>query len=390
MTAKYATREDRRVVFRSHGVGYAALKLISRAGPVVRVPGVGVVVSDAQTIRDILLDSGHFSKVGPGGSSELWSPVIGPRALLNMDGQEHAHLRKQLAPLFTPRFLNEIVSDTLEPHFTRMRNDIIAGRPVDVVEAAETGAALIICRLTGFRTDDVEAAAVQLAKARQVLSYASLTTRRFTDRQVNQMKALLDDMTGGARTSYRDAAPGTVPALLREAGLSEDDTISVITALVVAGTETIVSFLPRLTQILLQSGWMQKVAENPGLSSATVTEALRVTVPSPVMIRAVSEATTIRSIGVRPGDRIVLSTLMACQAAGDFNPDVPVPKPMRQLWFGAGAHFCIGMPLAILEAEMFITALAAAYRERPFGLSRKTYKRRTIAAGYKELTVCAP
>lgn len=390
MSARTATREDHRVVFRGHRIGYTALKLISAAGPVVRVPGVGVVVSDAQSIRDVLLDTRHFTKVGPGGSSELWSPVIGPRALLNMDGQEHAHLRKQLTPLFTPRFLNEIVGDTLEPHFTRMCRDIIAGSSVDVVQAAETGAALIICRLTGFRTDDVEAASVQLAKARQVLSYASLTTRQFTDRQVFQMKALLGDMTGGARTAYREAEPGTVPALLREAGLSEDDAISVITALVVAGTETIVSFLPRLTQILLESGWMGRVAQNPDLSTAAVTEALRVTVPSPVMIRAVSEATTIGRIGVRPGDRVVLSTLMACQAAGDFNPHLPVPKPMRQLWFGAGAHFCIGMPLATLEAEKFITALAVAYRERSFVITRKTYKRRTIAAGYKELTVCAP
>jgi cytochrome P450 len=390
MNARTATREDHRVVFRGHRLGYTTLKLISAARPVIRVPGVGVVVSDAATIREVLLDSSHFSKVGPGGSSELWSPVIGPRALLNMDGEEHAHLRKQLAPLFTPRFLNEIVADTLDPHFTRMRNDLGAGRPVDVVSAAETGAALIICRLTGFQTGHVEAAAEQLAKARQVLSYANLTTRRFTDRQVAQMRALLDDMTGTARSAYREAAPGTVPALLREAGLSEDDAISVITALVVAGTETIVSFLPRLTQLLLESGWMERIAQDPSLFGAAIAEAFRVTVPSPVMIRAVTAATRIGRVGVRPGDRIVLSTIMACQAAGDFNPGLPVPKPMRQLWFGAGAHFCIGMPLASLEAEMFITALAGAYRDRPFAITRKIYKRRTIAAGYKELTVCAP
>ena len=77
MTARTATREDHRVVFRGHRAGYAALKLIAAAGPVVRVPGVGVVVSDAQIIRDVLLDGRHFSKVGPGGSSELWSPSSG-------------------------------------------------------------------------------------------------------------------------------------------------------------------------------------------------------------------------------------------------------------------------------------------------------------------------
>ena len=316
-------------------------------------------------------------------------PVIGPRALLNMDGQEHAHLRKKLAPLFTPKFLNAIVADTLEPHFTRMRNDIVAGRTVDIVTAAEIGAALIIVRLTGFSADDVEAASGQLAKARQILSYAKLTTRRFTDRQVARMRSLLADMTGGARVAYRASVPGTVPALLRGEGLSEDDAISVISALVVAGTETVVSLLPRLTQILLESGWMERIAQDPRLIGAAITEALRVTVPSPVMIRAVAAPTRIGITAVRPGDRIVLSTLMACQSAGDFNPDVPVPKPMRQLWFGAGAHFCIGMPLASLEAELFTTALAGAFRDRPFTITGKTYKRRTIAAGYKELTVCA-
>jgi cytochrome P450 len=389
MSARAATREDRRVVFRGHRLGYTTLKAIAAAAPIMRVPGVGVVVSDAATIRDILLDGGHFSKVGPGASSELWSPVIGPRALLNMDGHEHAHLRKQLAPLFTPRFLNEIVTDTLDSHLAHLRDDLSAGRPVDVVAAAETGAALIICRLTGFEAGDVEAASVQLASARKVLSYASLTTRRFTDRQVGEMQAQLNDMTGAARTAYREAVPGTVPALLREAGLCEDDAISVIAALVVAGTETIVSFLPRLTQLVLESGWMERIARDPSRCGAAINEAFRVTVPSPIMIRAVTAPTRIGRLQVRPGDRIVLSTIMACQAAGTFNPDQPVPKPMRQLWFGAGAHFCIGMPLASLEAELFITALADAYRDRPFIVTRKTYKQRTIAAGYKELIVCA-
>lgn len=378
------------MVFRGHRTGYAALKLIAAAGRVVRIPGIGVIISDAQLIRDILLDAQHFSKVGPGGSSELWSPIIGPRALLNMDGQEHAHLRKKLAPLFTQKLLSAIVADSLEPHFRRMRQDIVGGRSVNIVEAAETGAALIICRLTGFSAENTDAATAQLAKARQVLSYATLSTRQFTDRQVTQMRALLADMTEGARLAYREATPGTVPAILRGEGLSEEDTVSVIAALVVAGTETVVSFLPRLTQLLLASGWMERLADDPDLSAAAVTEALRVAVPSPVMIRAVAAPTRIGRMAVRPGDRIVLSTLMACRAGGDFNPDVPVPKPMRQLWFGAGAHFCIGMPLASQEAELFITALSAAFRDRPFRITGKSYKRRTIAAGYKELIVCAP
>ena len=390
MTARIATREDRRVVRRAHTTGYLALSSINALGDAVRVPGVGLVVNDAALIRQILLDDVHFAKVGPGGSSELWTPVIGGNALLNMDGPAHTQLRRKLGPLFTPRFLSRIVGDILEPELDAFRRQLGETGRADVVGYAERAAALVICRLTGYPAD-ADAAAAQLARARELLRYAKLTTRRFEGATLAAMRAKLSELTMIARSAYREADAETVPGLLRSQGLGEHDAIAVISALVIAGTETIVAFLPRLAQLLITSGHLDRLADDPSGVDAAVNEGLRVTVPSPVMIRAVAEATTVGGRRVRPGDRIVLSTVMACNRAGDFDPDRLVPAEMRHLWFGAGAHFCIGMALATLEATTFAATLTDIHATTPLRIVSKRYKTRTIAASYQELILeCTP
>src|SRR5690348_3473345 len=86
----------------AHPLAFPFLRLVGRLGPVVRVPGVGVVVNDADLAHRVLRDTAAFRKSGRGSSGALWTPVLGPSVLLNMDGPAHAELRRKLAGLFTP------------------------------------------------------------------------------------------------------------------------------------------------------------------------------------------------------------------------------------------------------------------------------------------------
>jgi cytochrome P450 len=384
--AARATREDRRVVLHAHRAGYLALRGITRLGRVVRVPGLGVVVSDAARMREILLDPATYSKVGPGGSDQLWTPIIGPRGLLNMDGEEHAHLRRKLTPLFSQRFLRSVVDEVLTPEMDRFEAALARGDDVDVVAVIERAAARIICRLTGYPEHD---AAAQLARAREILGFVTLTTKEFSDAQLAVIHDKLAVLNESTRTAYRDAAAGTVPALMRAEGITEDDTVAVVTAMIVAGTETIVSFAPRFTNLVIESGYIDHLAAHPEDVPTAVAEAMRVIVPSPVMIRSVLRDHRVDGVRVRAGERIILANIFACARAGDFDPFRPVPKEMRQLWFGAGVHFCIGMPLATLEAEMFAAALARAAASRPLRIRSRVRKQRTMAASYSRLVIHA-
>jgi hypothetical protein len=81
-------RWEERVQRAAHPVAYPAVRSL-RGRPVVRVPRVGLMVNDAAIAREVLLDVEHFSKVGPGSPSDLWTPILGPSVLLNMEGAEH-------------------------------------------------------------------------------------------------------------------------------------------------------------------------------------------------------------------------------------------------------------------------------------------------------------
>ena len=75
-----ARRNEERVMRAAHPIAYPALNAIRR--PVTRVPGLGVVVTDAALLRGVLMNTASFTKNGPGAPSDLWTPVLGPSVLL--------------------------------------------------------------------------------------------------------------------------------------------------------------------------------------------------------------------------------------------------------------------------------------------------------------------
>ncbi|MFE7180918.1 hypothetical protein [Streptomyces erythrochromogenes] len=54
-------RWEHRVQTSAQPVAYRLLRSIAARGPVVRVPRVGVVVSDAALAHDVLCDTAHFT-----------------------------------------------------------------------------------------------------------------------------------------------------------------------------------------------------------------------------------------------------------------------------------------------------------------------------------------
>jgi len=58
----------------------------------------------------VLMNTSSFSKRGPGASSDLWTPVLGPSVLVNMEGADHLALRRKLGPLFAPAFVDALVA----------------------------------------------------------------------------------------------------------------------------------------------------------------------------------------------------------------------------------------------------------------------------------------
>lgn len=384
---KKATRIDRKVSWLSRPVELFVLKVAASIKPVIRIPFIGVVVSEGNLMRSILMDTTNFSKTAPGGTSDLWDPVLRGPGLLNMSGQNHLDLKRKLTPLFNARMLEEMVGSVIERSAKEFAENLLTGKEIDVVAYVERMSALVICSLSGYEVDKISESELleQLDKARGLLRFVKLTRREFTKDEVQVALAGLSSIHNQIAAAYDRDDEATIPHLLKQHAFSKAEAISIITALIIAGTETVISHLPRFTQLLVTSKVLEpsKVPDFEEL----LQEGLRVTVPTPVMLRGVVEKTQIGSVPVKPGDRILLATTFACRRAGYFNPERPMPKELRNLWFGAGVHLCIGMPLAQLEISTFTSELYRVAQLGNIRIKESKIRKGSLTAGYSRLVL---
>ncbi|MFC6085203.1 cytochrome P450 [Sphaerisporangium aureirubrum] len=368
---------ETRLHLAAHPLAYPLVRALARLGPVVRVPGIGVVVSDAATARAVLMDQA-FRKDGPGSPGDLWTPVLGPSVLLNMEGEAHTALRRRLAPLFTPDAVASLVSGVLAGPLGELSARLGRGETVDLADEMRLMAGAVICRVIGMGEVSAADARALFADGERVVSMVSLRSRGLGPRQIAVARRVLDRVGGIAAAAYEAGDEATVMGRMRSLGLSAAEARGAAGAFFLTGTETVASFVPRLVALLHDGG-----IRPGGDLGRLVEEALRYTTPTPVMLRSVAAPSRVGRVAVRPGDRVVLATLNCTRAYGPFDPSRRHPPELRRLWFGAGPHFCIGYPLALAE----IRAVAEVLLAHDVRVVRRRPARRVLLPAYRHLWI---
>ena len=375
-----AMRRDERLMRAVHPLAYPLLQAVP--GPVRRVPGLGVVVKDAALVRQVLLDGDAFSKEGRGASSDLWTPVLGARVLVNMHGDDHRALRRRLAPIFAPAFVEPLARQALGPGVAELERRLLAGERVDLARYARRAASSAIALLVGLEREAVDDRLFQQIAG--ITGMVRLSRPTLTPAQVRSARAVLDELGEHAATAYR-GDESTVPGRLRGLGLSEDEALGAVGAFLLTGTETVAAAIPRIVALLVDSGTLRETAEADAAERA-IAEGLRWTTPTPVMLRSTTAARRLGRVAVAPGDRVILATYAADRAAGGFDPASDRAAALKQLWFGAGSHFCIGAPLAMAEIRLVLAALRRVEAASSgIHIAGRAPARRQLLAGYARL-----
>ncbi|SFO64287.1 Cytochrome P450 [Actinomadura madurae] len=375
---------EERLYLTAHPVAYPLLRAVARRGPAVRVPGVGVVVNDASVAREVLMDGETFRKDGPGSPGDLWTPVLGPSVLLNMEGAAHRALRRRLTDLFVPSYTEALCTRVLAGPLERLAGRLERGATLDLVDAARVMAGTVIGEVIGLEGGTEDAYRELFEQGERVVSTVSLRTRRLSPSQVRRARAVLDPLGDIAAKSYLAGDEATVMGRMRALGLSEDEARGAAGAFFLTGTETVATLLPRLIALLADHGQLLRVAGDAALLDRAVEEAMRVTTPTPVMLRSVHRPATAGGVRVRPGERVLIATHNCCRAHGPFDLDRPHPPELRRLWFGAGPHFCIGYPLAMAQIRLVARTLLAA---APLVVTGRAAARNVLIPTYRYLTV---
>ncbi|MFI6521794.1 cytochrome P450 [Spirillospora sp. NPDC050679] len=375
---------ERRLYLAAHPFAYPLLRGLARRGPVMRVPGVGVVVNDAGLAREVLMDGETFRKDGPGSPGELWTPVLGPSVLLNMEGEGHRALRRRLSELFTPTYADELCARVLAEPLARLAERLERGAVVDLVDTMRVLAGAVIGEVIGLDNRSEAAYRHLFEQGERIVSMVSLRTRRLSPAQLETAREVLDPLGDIAAKAYAAGDEGTVMGRMRTLGLSEAEARGAAAAFFLTGTETVATLVPRLVALLHDHGQLARAAADPdGLLDRAIEEAMRVTTPTPVMLRSVHRRAEVGGTRVRPGDRVLIATHNCCRALGPFDLDRPHPPELRRLWFGAGPHFCLGYPLAMAEVRAVARTVLAA---RPV-ITRRAAARGVLIPTYARLVV---
>ena len=179
---------------------------------------------------------------------------------------------------------------------------------------------------------------------------------------------------------------------VEEAGdqLSEDEIIATCNLLLIAGHETTVNLIANGALALLRhpQHWAA-LGGDPDRASAVVEETLRYDPPVQLAGRVAGADVTIGDVRIPQGGTMMLLFAAAHRDPAvnehpdDFDPD---RVAVRHLAFGLGPHFCLGAPLARLEAAVALSSLTRRF-PRARLVAEPSYKPHVTLRGMASLQV---
>jgi cytochrome P450 PksS len=176
--------------------------------------------------------------------------------------------------------------------------------------------------------------------------------------------------------------------------LSDDELLSMILLLIVAGHETTVNLIASgMLALLEHPDQLERLRSDPGLIKPAVEELLRYTAPVETSTeRFAREDVELAGVKIAQGDVVLAAIASANRDESQFiNPDTLdiTREPNKHLAFGLGIHFCLGASLARLEGQIAINTLLARTRDLQLSVAPSALRWRSglVLRGLKALPV---
>jgi cytochrome P450 len=285
--------------------------------------------------------------------------------MLNRDGDDHRRLRRLVSKAFTPRMIEQ-----LRPRIQQIADDLV-DRVVDAGEMELVSAfafplpITVIAELLGVPAADRD----RFREWSGAMVSPALAAAE-AERAGALLAAFVDYLLALFAERRREPGADLVSALVavEDGGdtLSEEELSSMVALLIVAGHETTVSLIGNATLALLTHPQQRAALErDPALLPHAVEELIRYDGPvERTLTRWAAVDVELRGRTIRRGDPVVVVLGAADRDPERFgDPDsLEIGRESRHLGFGRGSHFCLGAPLARLEAEI---ALRTLFRRLP-------------------------
>ena len=285
------------------------------------------------------------------------------------DPPKHTRLRKLVARSMTPKFIAG-----LGPRIEQIIDDLLSkveGKPqMDLLrDFAYPLPATVGCELLGIPTGDQDTCRTHIEDLVAFVGGVGPKLIEAAGPAYRSYQALSEYFRALAEQRRRRPTDDMFTALVdgRDGGeiLNETELVGLSVFLYVAGHETTVGLLSNgLLALVQHPGELERLRNDWTLIDSAVEECLRYESPIQLDTRLAIADVELRGRQIRDGDAVVFMLGAANRDPEQFaDPDRfdITRKDNRHLAFGYGMHFCLGAPLARLEAKLAIPALLKRY-----------------------------
>ncbi|WP_026538962.1 cytochrome P450 [Arthrobacter sp. 9MFCol3.1] len=310
-------------------------------------------------VQRVLSEHATFSsRIGGDNPSETGQ--LFAASLVNTDPPRHRQLRSLVTQAFTPRAV-----DALAPRISELTNElldpVVAGGATDLIEQlAYPLPVIVIAELMGIPSSDRD-------RFKQWSDVIVSQTRPGADESVHTAanREMAEYFMGMIEERRHRPGNDLISALLAAEidgqKLSPIELLGFCSLLLVAGNETTTNLIGNAVLCFTESpGTAERLVAEPALLPHAIEEVLRYRSPVQSMYRLSAVDTTVRGRAIPAGSPIVAWIGSANRDGEQF----PLPdefdverSPNRHLAFGQGIHFCLGAPLARLEAKIALEAV---------------------------------
>ncbi|HCA53283.1 MAG TPA: cytochrome P450 [Mycobacterium sp.] len=321
---------------------------------------------------------------------------FGTPGFLFLDPPDHTRLRKLVSKAFSPKVVRG-----LEPDIAALVDGLLdkvgaEGRLEVIADLAYPLPVAVICRLLGVPIEDEPKfswASALLAQGLDPFIAFTGQPQGFEERMEAGLwlRGYLRDLLRRRRADPgQDLMSGLIA--VEEAGdqLTEDEIVATCNLLLVAGHETTVNLIANAVLAMLRhpDHWAA-LGRDSSRAPAIVEETLRYDPPVQLVGRIAGEDMSIGGVDVPRGETMMLLLAAAHRdPAATERPDEfdPTRAAIRHLAFGLGPHFCLGAPLARLEANVALSAVTMRFPNARLA-TEPAYKPNVTLRGVADLVV---
>jgi cytochrome P450 len=333
------------------------------------------VVTRYDDIRSILLAPAVFSAANalapltppcPAAARTLSGFGAVP-TLANADPPGHTRVRRMVNGAFTPRRVSAM-EPVVRAVVARFCDERLRLGHADIIgDFAWDLPVIVLFSILGAPADDV--ALVKEATVNRVLITYGKPSAEEQVRAAEGLlalwgyaKSLVDDRIRNPRDDFTTDLVQALDA--QGKGLSVAEASTMTLNLLVAGHETTTSLVGNAFRRLLEDrGTWEQLCADPSLIPGAVEEVLRLDSPVVAWRRRTTQPVDIGGVAVPDGANLLLMLGSANRDPAKFTDpdtfDIRRPNAHQHLSFGFGAHFCLGAPLARLEARIVLEEVSA-------------------------------